>query len=61
MPKKFIVNKEKCIGCGTCVAVCSDGAKMEDDGKAIITDSEKIGVCGGSSICPYEAIEETSE
>ena len=58
MPKKFIVNKEKCIGCGTCVAVCPEGAAMEDDGKAVITDSAKMDSCGGTSVCPYEAIEE---
>ena len=55
---QYRVNKEKCIGCGICVAACEGGAEMEDDGKAKITDSEKMDKCGGESVCPYAAIEE---
>jgi NADH-quinone oxidoreductase subunit F len=58
MAKKFKVNKEKCIGCGVCVATCPGGAELEDDGKSKIIDSEKIEKCGGESVCPYGAIEE---
>lgn len=54
---KYKVNKEKCISCGVCVAVCEKGAKMADDGKAIIIDSEEMDKCGGESVCPYAAIE----
>ncbi len=32
MPK---VDKEKCIGCGTCVAICEKCFRMEEDGKAL--------------------------
>lgn len=32
MPK---VDKEKCIGCSTCVALCPNTFKMDDDGKAV--------------------------
>jgi ferredoxin len=54
----YKVNKEKCIGCGICVAVCEGGAEMEaDGGKAKIIDSEKMEKCGGESVCPYSAIE----
>lgn len=31
MPK---VDKEKCVACGTCVAMCPDCFKIGDDGKA---------------------------
>jgi ferredoxin len=61
MSKQFRVNKEKCIGCGVCVAACPEGAKLEDDGKSKIIDSEKIEKCGGESVCPYGAIEEIKE
>ena len=56
MPK-FKINKEKCVGCGTCVALCPEGAELKEDGKAEITDSDKLQECGGETICPYEAIE----
>ena len=54
---KYKINEEKCIGCGVCAAVCELGAKMKDDGKAEIINSEEIEKCGGESVCPYGAIE----
>ena len=54
---RYKVNKEKCIGCGVCVAACEGAAELEGDGKAKILDSEKIEKCGGEPVCPYEAIE----
>ncbi len=55
---KLTINKEKCSGCGTCVAVCPEGAAFDDDGKAKVIDSDKLKACGGVSICPSQAIEE---
>ncbi len=61
MSKKFKVNKEKCLGCGVCVATCPGGSELEEDGKAKIIDSEKLEKCGGKDLCPYGAIEEIKE
>jgi ferredoxin len=57
----YRVNKEKCIGCGACVAACEKGTELGEDGKAKIIDSEKVEECGGESLCPYGAIEKVSE
>ncbi len=54
----YKVNKQKCIGCGACAQICAKGIKMGEDGKAEITDQEKLKECGGKNICPMEAIEE---
>ena len=53
------VNKDKCIGCGVCVTECPGGIEIKKDGKAEVIDSKKLAKCGGESVCPYEAIEET--
>jgi len=55
----MIINKEKCIGCGTCLGVCPvEAISMGDDGKAFIDQATclKCGAC--ASVCPVEAIEE---
>lgn len=31
---KIVLERDKCIGCGTCQAVCPRYWKVEDDGKA---------------------------
>ncbi|MDP2930170.1 MAG: ferredoxin [bacterium] len=31
---EIIIDKEKCIGCGTCVALCPKAFEMDEDGKA---------------------------
>ncbi|MDD4624786.1 MAG: ferredoxin [Candidatus Paceibacterota bacterium] len=58
MAKKYIIDKEKCVGCGVCVAVSSGGTELGTDGKAEITDSEKIEKSGGEEVCPYGAVKE---
>ncbi len=53
-----MVDKTKCIGCGTCVAICPVGAiSFDDDGKARI-DRTKCIRCGScEASCPVEAID----
>ncbi|MFA5013323.1 MAG: 4Fe-4S binding protein [Candidatus Paceibacterota bacterium] len=65
--KQYKVNKEKCVGCGSCTIACPGGTEMEPaDGKAKVVSSAKLEECGGEEMCPYGAIEqmngvETSE
>ena len=61
MPQKFKINKEKCLGCGVCLANCPGGTELGEDGKAKVIDQEKLEKCGGESVCPYGAIEKTEE
>jgi len=52
------VVKDKCIGCGTCMAVCPENAIFFEDGRAKI-DPEKCVKCGTcKDVCPVNAIEE---
>jgi ferredoxin len=39
---KIIHNREKCIGCGACAALCSDYWEMDDDGKSLLKGAKKI-------------------
>ncbi|MDD2274512.1 MAG: ferredoxin [Candidatus Pacebacteria bacterium] len=55
--KEYKINKEKCIGCGSCSLTCSEGTEMDTDGKAIVISSAKLEECGGVDVCPYGAIE----
>lgn len=38
---KIKLEREKCIGCGSCQALCSKYFEMIDDGKSHIKDAEK--------------------
>ena len=40
---KVIQQRDKCIGCGTCVAVCPSFWHMGDDGKSTLKDSKDAG------------------
>ncbi len=57
--KKVVVDKEKCIGCGTCPALCPNVFKMDEDGKATVYNEqgdtpENIKMAADS--CPVQAI-----
>jgi len=51
------VDKEKCIGCGSCVAVCEKTFELKD-GKAVVKSQPKEITCEkeAESICPTDAI-----
>lgn len=40
---KIIQERSKCIGCGSCVAVCPKFFDLTDDGKASITGGQNVG------------------
>ena len=54
----MVVNKDVCVGCGTCVDICPVGAISMVDGKAQIDKNVCIscGACMGA--CPVNAITE---
>ena len=37
---KIILEREKCIGCNSCVSLCSKYWEMRDDGKAHLKNSK---------------------
>lgn len=52
-----MVNKNKCIGCGTCVAMCPVQAiQIGVDGKAEIDKNICIRCHTCESVCPVNAI-----
>lgn len=57
---KVRIDKEKCIGCGTCTAVCPKIFVMEDDGKSSVKLQPSIEdeQCVKEAVdsCPTEAI-----
>ena len=65
---KIVLQREKCIGCGSCTAVCPKYFEMADDGKthiigSTIQDIEELEVakieCAESAVeaCPVQCIE----
>ena len=36
--KKPVINQSKCVGCGTCEALCPSVFKLGDDGKVKVID-----------------------
>ena len=54
------VDKEKCIGCGSCVAIAPNVFKMGADGKAEVIEGDHAGesalVNQAKDACPVQAI-----
>lgn len=58
---KAIVDKDTCIGCGLCPAICPEIYQMEDDGKAVASEEEvpenlMDSARDAAQQCPVEAI-----
>lgn len=58
--KKIIVDKDKCIGCGSCVSIAEDYFKLGKDGKPEIIrkydEKDKDIVKEAIDVCPTNAI-----
>jgi|UniRef100_A0A7C3WKM0 ferredoxin len=53
MGKRVVVDKELCIGCGTCAGLCPDIFELDEaEGKSQVIQPE-----GGDENCINEAIE----
>ena len=51
------VNKDTCIGCGACAAICPGVFKMDDDGKASAVNQGDMGCAkNAGESCPVQAI-----
>lgn len=54
---KIKIDKELCISCGTCVALCPDNFKMDDGEKAeVIKHEDSECVQNAISSCAVQAI-----
>ena len=51
------VNKDLCIGCGSCSSICPEIFELDDEGKAIVKAQKKL-PCVEEAIeaCPVDAI-----
>ena len=51
----YVIDLDKCIGCGSCADNCPISCISEKDGKYVINADECIdcGTCAG--VCPVEA------
>jgi len=51
------VDKEKCIGCGACIAICPKVFELKD-GKAVVKDADSKEKCAeeAKDSCPVDAI-----
>lgn len=51
------VNQDKCIGCGTCVAICPSNFQLNANGKSEVTGQDDND-CVQNAIesCPVQAI-----
>jgi ferredoxin len=57
MNKTPTINKDLCLGCGTCMAICPQGFGMGDDGKAtVLGEVEEAELKTVISGCPAGAI-----
>lgn len=51
------VDKNLCIGCGACAAICPDSFKMNDEGKSeVIGQNNQDCAQNAAQSCPVQAI-----
>lgn len=64
MRYKVVIDRENCIGCAACVAVCPENFEIKDDGKAMpikptITEKEYPNNKKAEEVCPVKVIKIT--
>jgi len=60
MAKKVKINKDRCIGCGTCTFIYKELFYLDDDGKAEVREIKNIDekkLKEAEKSCPVKAIE----
>jgi len=51
------VDQETCIGCGTCVALCPDTFKLNDQGKSEVISQKDVACAkNAAASCPTQSI-----
>ena len=63
---KVKVNRDACIGCGACAAICDLVFEIDDEGLSVVKkekveEDEKQAVIYSAESCPTGAIETTEE
>ena len=63
---KVVVNRDNCIGCGACEAICPEVFSLDDDGlSTVICDDfkniDENGVQEAVESCPTSAISKENE
>ena len=52
-----VVDRDECVGCGTCVEECPEEAISMDDQEIAVVDANKCTECGSCvEACPSEAL-----
>lgn len=58
--KEIIIDKDKCIGCGTCVGIADEYFELDKDGKSEVInqydEKDKEVIEDAIKNCPVEAI-----
>lgn len=64
---KVVVNRDNCIGCGACEALCPEVFQIDDEGLSTVISKEEVKeelldkVTEAIESCPTSAIEEAKE
>ena len=63
---KLVVDKDICIGCGACAAICPDVFEIDEDGLAVsivesINEEVQEDAIDAKEGCPVNAIKENNQ
>ncbi|MDJ0855600.1 MAG: nitroreductase family protein [Desulfobacterales bacterium] len=50
------IDRDKCIGCGACIAVCPSETLTLKDGKAVVSGSQSLACGHCEAVCPEAAV-----
>jgi ferredoxin len=59
--KKITIERNKCLGCGTCAILCASCFKMDDDGRSTLKDGEMNGDLSEKKVDDLDCAEEAAQ